>query len=83
LLAQLFISHSEAGFKSSFYIVPPRRQAVAGLGVSGPGGPRTGSSSGTLPGNSSGRGDSPGSRTGDGMSGCGLPGGTSGGGSVG
>jgi hypothetical protein len=60
-----------------------RRQAAAGLGADGPGGPRTGSSSGTLPGNSSGRGDSPGSRTGDGMSGCGLPGGASGGGSVG
>jgi hypothetical protein len=60
----------------SFYI-------VAGLGVVGPCGPRSGSSSGMLPGNSSGRGDSPGSRTGGGMSGWGLPGGASCGGSVG
>lgn len=36
-----------------------------------------------LPGNSSGRGDLPGSRTGGGMSGWGLPGGASCGGSVG
>ncbi len=44
----------------------------------------TGSSSGILPGNSSGRGTSPGSRTGGGTSGRGLPGGAScGGGSVG
>jgi hypothetical protein len=57
--------------------------SVAGFGVRGPVGPRTGSSSGTLPGNSSGRGDSPGSSTGAGMSGSGLPGGASGGGSVG
>jgi len=35
------------------------------------------------PGNSSGRGDSPGSRTGGAISGCGLPGGIPGGGSVG
>ena len=35
------------------------------------------------PGNSSGRGDSPGSRTGGVISGCGLPGGMPGGGSVG
>src|ERR1700722_10773504 len=57
--------------------------SVAGLGAVGPCGPRTGISSGILPGNSSGRGDSPGSRTGGGMSGCGLPGGDSIGGSVG
>ena len=35
------------------------------------------------PGNSSGRGDSPGSRTGGVISGCGLPGGIPGGGSLG
>lgn len=35
------------------------------------------------PGSSSGRGDSPGSRTGGAISGCGLPGGIPGGGSVG
>jgi hypothetical protein len=35
------------------------------------------------PGSSSGRGDSPGSRTGGVISGCGLPGGIPGGGSVG
>jgi hypothetical protein len=57
--------------------------SVAGLGADGPGGPRTGSSSGIWPGNSSGRGDSPGSRTGTGISGRGLPGGLSCGGSVG
>ena len=49
----------------------------------GPCGPRTGNSSGILPGNSSGGGDSPGSRTGGGTSGRGLPGGASCGGSVG
>ena len=57
--------------------------SVAGLGVRGPFGPRTGSSSGRLPGNSSGRGGVPGSRTGGGISGRGLPGGIPGGGSVG
>ena len=57
--------------------------SVAGLGVSGPFGPRDGISSGMRPGNSSGRGDSPGSRTGGVISGCGLPGGIPGGGSVG
>ena len=57
--------------------------SVAGLGASGPLGPREGISSGTRPGNSSGRGDSPGSRTGGAISGCGLPGGIPGGGSVG
>ena len=52
--------------------------SVAGLGVVGPPGPRDGISSGTWPGNSSGRGDSPGSCTGV-ISGCGLPGGMPGG----
>ncbi|SEN02036.1 hypothetical protein SAMN05443254_105308 [Bradyrhizobium sp. OK095] len=51
--------------------------------MSGPFGPRDGISSGVCPGNSSGRGDSPGSRTGGEISGCGLPGGIPGGGSVG
>lgn len=58
-------------------------ESVAGEGVRGPSGPRTGSSSGMLPGNSSGCGGSPGSRIGGGISGCGLPGGLSGGGSDG
>ena len=49
----------------------------------GPFGPRGGISSGMRPGSSSGRGDSPGSRTGGVISGCGLPGGIPGGGSVG
>ncbi|UPK35703.1 hypothetical protein IVB18_48575 [Bradyrhizobium sp. 186] len=57
--------------------------SVAGFGVSGPFGPRDGISSGMRPGNSSGRGDSPGSRTGGAISGCGLPGGIPAGGSVG
>ncbi|QPF92021.1 hypothetical protein IC761_01575 [Bradyrhizobium commune] len=57
--------------------------SVAGFGVSGPLGPRDGISSGVWPGNSSGRGGEPGSRTGGAMSGCGLPGGMPGGGSVG
>jgi hypothetical protein len=57
--------------------------SVAGFGMSGPSGPRDGISSGMWPGNSSGRGDSPGSRTGGAISGCGLPGGIPGGGSVG
>jgi hypothetical protein len=57
--------------------------SVAGFGVSGPLGPRDGISSGVWPGNSSGRGDSPGSRIGGVISGCGLPGGIPGGGSVG
>ena len=58
-------------------------RSVAGLGVSGPLGPRSGISSGILPGSSSGRGGSPGSRIGGGASGFGLPGGIPGGGSVG
>jgi hypothetical protein len=57
--------------------------SVAGDGVVGPCGPRTGNSSGVFPGNSSGLGDSPGSRTGGGTSGRGFPGGLSCGGSVG
>jgi hypothetical protein len=57
--------------------------SVAGFGVRGPFGPCGGISSGPRPGSSSGRGDSPGSRTGGAISGCGLPGGISGGGSLG
>ena len=72
-----------------FHIVPcgvcgiSAHASVAGLGVLGPFGPRTGNSSGTLPGSSSGRGGAPGSRTGVGTSGRGFPGGTPGGGSFG
>jgi hypothetical protein len=62
---------------------PATQSAIAGGGAVGPVGPRTGTSSGILPGNSSGRGDSPGSWTGVGISGRGLPGGIPGGGSVG
>lgn len=51
--------------------------------MSGPFGPRGGISSGIRPGNSSGRGGEPGSRTGGVISGCGLPGGIPGGGSLG
>ena len=57
--------------------------SVAGEGVLGPCGPRTGNSSGAWPGNSSGRGGSPGSCIGGGTSGRGLPGGLSCGGSDG
>jgi hypothetical protein len=57
--------------------------ASVGYGVRGPSGPRTGNSSGILPGNSSGRGGSPGSRIGGGTSGRGFPGGRSCGGSDG
>jgi hypothetical protein len=56
---------------------------VAGFGVVGLSGPRTGNSSGILPGNSCGGDGAPGSRIGDGTSGRGLPGGFSRGGSVG
>jgi hypothetical protein len=52
-------------------------------GELGPCGPRTGNSSGVWPGNSSGRGGSPGSCIGGGTSGRGLPGGLSCGGSDG
>jgi len=76
----LFIACSHHGFHSRPRLVP---RSVAGLGVRGPFGPRTGSSSGVLPGNSCGCGGSPGSRTGGGTSGRGLPGGSSRGGSVG
>lgn len=64
-------------------LVRAASQSVAGGGPVGPGGPRTGNSSGVLPGNSSGRGGSPGSRTGGGISGLGLPGGIPGGASPG
>jgi hypothetical protein len=57
--------------------------SVAGEGVFGPCGPRTGNSSGVRPGNSSGRDGSPGSCMGGGTSGRGLPGGLSCGGSDG
>jgi hypothetical protein len=67
-------------------IVLPRKSAMrasVGEGVLGPCGPRTGNSSGLFPGSSSGRGGSPGSRSGGGTSGRGLPGGLSCGGSDG
>ncbi|TMJ63911.1 MAG: hypothetical protein E6G79_17570 [Alphaproteobacteria bacterium] len=57
--------------------------SVAGEGVRGPCGPRTGNSCGIWPGSSSGRGDCPGSWIGGGTSGRGLPGGSSCGGSEG
>jgi hypothetical protein len=81
LHVRLFIAHSGGGFKSK--IGQTLRASVAGFGAVGPCGPRPGNSSGTLPGNSSGVGDSPGSRIGGEISGCGLPGGDSIGGSVG
>lgn len=78
------MTYSGDSFKSKFHAVPPARtQSVAGFGVRGPAGPRVGRSSGTLPGNSSGRGGAPGSRIGGAISGFGLPGGIPGGGSVG
>jgi hypothetical protein len=61
----------------------PIPASAAGEGGPGPPGPRTGSSSGVLPGNSSGRGASPGSCIGGGTSGRGPPGGLSCGGSAG
>ena len=83
----LFIAHSGVHFKPKFHIVPCRISdvptSVAGEGAFGPPGPRTGNSSGICPGNSSGRGGSPGSRIGGGTSGRGSPGGSSCGGSVG
>ena len=84
-----FIAHSDAGFNCLTCDASPHLwsrggiASVAGLGARGPSGPRDGISSGMRPGNSSGRGDSPGSRTGGVISGCGLPGGMPGGGSVG
>jgi hypothetical protein len=62
---------------------PPTRPSVAGEGVLGPCGPRTGNSSGVRPGNSSGLGGAPGSCIGGGTSGRGFPGGLSCGGSIG
>src|SRR5712675_1727044 len=67
-------------------VVLPGRSAIppsVGEGAGGPCGPRTGNSSGLLPGSSSGRGGTPGSRIGGGTSGRGLPGGLSCGGSDG
>jgi hypothetical protein len=64
-------------FKSTFPV------SVAGEGVFGRCGPRTGNSSGVRPGNSSGGGGSPGSCIGVGTSGRGFPGGLSCGGSDG
>jgi hypothetical protein len=72
-----------SGFRSG---AEPGRSAIpspVGEGAGGPCGPRTGNSSGLLPGSSSGRGGSPGSRCGGGTSGRGLPGGLSCGGSDG
>ena len=92
LNASSFIAHSEDRFQPTFHIVRcgfsgvPGKSAIppsVGEGVRGPCGPRTGNSSGLLPGNSSGRGGSPGSRMGGGTSGRGLPGGLSCGGSDG
>ena len=76
----LFIACSDDGLNAGPHSAPV---SVAGLGARGPFGPRTGSSSGVLPGNSCGCGGWPGSRIGGGTSGRGLPGGASGGGSVG
>jgi hypothetical protein len=92
-----FIAHSDA--RLAGYIVPdgsepgrtsgsePGRSempaSVAGYGVRGPSGPRTGNSSGVRPGNSCGCGGAPGSCIGGGISGRGFPGGSSCGGSVG
>lgn len=69
-----------SGSKPGRWSIPA---SVAGDGVCGPCGPRTGNSFGCRPGNSSGCGASPGSRIGGGTSGCGLPGGLSCGGSDG
>jgi hypothetical protein len=63
--------------------MPATYISVAGEGVLGPCGPRTGNSSGVRPGNSSGLGGVPGSCIGGGTSGRGLPGGLSCGGSDG
>jgi hypothetical protein len=63
--------------------MPASYISVAGEGVVGPCGPRTGNSSGVRPGNSSGLGGSPGSCIGGGTSGRGFPGGLSCGGSAG
>jgi hypothetical protein len=78
--ASLFIVHS-----GRTHQVRPMLslRAVAGFGAPGPPGPRTGISSGRLPGSSCGCAGASGSRTGGGISGRGLPGGDSCGGSVG
>ncbi len=78
--APLFMAHS-GQMEPTAQLIAAR--SVAGLGVVGRLGPRPGTSSGILPGNSSGTGVSPGSRIGGGISGCGLPLGSSGGGSLG
>jgi hypothetical protein len=86
LRARLFIVYSEHCAFRRLQTTPQVAAcgpSIAGSGVVGPCGPRTGNSSGILPGSSSGRAGSPGSRTGGGISGRGLPGGASGGGSVG
>lgn len=82
LNAQSFIACSGGCSRVCKKDIVPHR-SVAGFGVAGPFGPRTGSSSGTLPGNSRGGGGAPGSCMGGGTSGRGLPGGSSRGGSVG
>jgi hypothetical protein len=65
-----------ADLREAVVIVPVHcSRSVAGLGGGGPLGPRPEISSGILPGSSSGRGGSPGSRIGGGASGFGLPGG--------
>jgi hypothetical protein len=73
------MSEFRSGFEPGRSAIPPS----VGEGAGGPCGPRTGNSSGLLPGSSSGRGGSPGSRSGGGTSGRGLPGGLSCGGSDG
>ena len=75
------MTHSGARLEPRIQAVAARSVAV--FGVAGPFGPRTGISSGIFPGNSSGRGGTPGSWIGGGMSGRGFPGGSSRGGSVG
>jgi hypothetical protein len=81
LKTPLFMTHSGARSEPPIQAVAAR--SVAGFGVAGPFGPRTGSSSGIFPGNSSGCGGAPGSWIGGGMLGRGFPGGSSRGGSVG
>ena len=87
LHARLFITRSAMLSNPSLHGLNPTQSApgvsTAGFGVAGPLGPRTGNSSGILPGNSCGGGEAPGSRIGGGTSGLGLLGGSSRGGSVG
>jgi hypothetical protein len=78
--ASLFIAHSGRTLQVRLALL---LRSVAGFGVRGPSGPRSGNSSGVLPGSSCGCGGAPGSCTGGGISGRGLPGGSSCGGSVG